>query len=113
MTAAVYSWLSEFGAYLLDLSGAGLVAAWVTGVLCLLGLVWSLVTVGGKLPGWTRDISSRFARWRAHIILRDGTIRHDQRAKDPAVWPILAVIATVGFAVLVVAIMYRCGFKGV
>ncbi len=113
MTAAIYRWLSDFCALLLDLSGAGLVAAWVTGVLCLCGLVWALVTVGGKLPGWTRDIASRFARWHAHIILRDGPIRHDQRAKDHAVWPILAAIATVGFVVLVVAIWIHCGFKGV
>jgi uncharacterized protein involved in cysteine biosynthesis len=77
MTAAVYRWLSDFCAYLLNASGAGLVAAWITGVLLLWILVWALATVGGKIPGWWRSLMA----WHDRITLKHGPIPFDRRRK--------------------------------
>ena len=89
-----------------NLSGSGLVAAWVTGTLLLCGAVWCLVTIGGKLPGWWRAAWSRVVRWHVRTILRDGPIHFDQRDQGGAAFPI---VLSVIFAVLVGAIWWRCG----
>lgn len=69
MTAAVYRWLSEAGALLIDASGAGLVA-WGLCALCILvGLV--IAGVQYVPPMWAAShrkaaqIRSRLARWHA------------------------------------------------
>lgn len=77
MTAAVYRWLSEAGTFILDQSGAGLVACWITGVLLLCGLVWAVVTAWESAPKWWRSLMA----WHDRITLKHGPIPFDRRGK--------------------------------
>lgn len=79
MTATVYRWLSEAGTFILDQSGAGLVACWLCAIPLLWGLAWAIVTIGGRFPGWWRGMWTKIAQTHARWILKNGPIPFERR----------------------------------